>query len=83
MSARNRMESLDAGAPVNLSPYPPVSAMNALHARERRMREERLERRMQARAEARMTVLVALFVIVAGTVCGVVDWALAVAVVHP
>jgi len=45
------MERLDAGAPVNLSPYPPVNAMDALHARERRMREERLERRMQARAE--------------------------------
>jgi len=38
MSARNRMESLDAGAPVNLSPYPPVSV--AMHRAARLAYEE-------------------------------------------
>lgn len=53
-----------------------------LSARRARARWER-EARAERRAEARMTGLVVLFVVVAGMICTVVDWALAMAVVHP
>lgn len=49
MSARNRMESLDAGAPVNLSPYPPV---NASIVRIRRLAQEELRRQEAAQRAA-------------------------------
>jgi len=67
MSDRNRMESLDAGAPVNLSPYPPVSV--AMHRQARIVHEALLrQERVAAAGERRFMRWYAVIVLAVAAV---------------